>query len=469
MEKVTSTLSEFIDKTRFEDIPAGIVEDAKRILLDSIGCALGGLYTEKGRIAHAFSTNSASQPESSIIGGREKVSAHLASFVNGELLNALDYDALCAPSGHITPYVLSAPLAVAEWKHISGKGLIVAIALAHEIAQRLSAGLIIPERLSRKTLEQGIPLQLPIHGYGVNIFGGIAAVAKILGLNRSKTGHAFGIGGGMCPVPSLMRFAETVPSSMPKFAPSGWISQAEVTAALLAELGYTGDSHVFDGEFAFWKSFAAEGWNPGIVVTGIGNTWFLSNAIGFKRYPCCGAMHGALDIFCAIIDRFDIRPEQIKELNIGLNLLAELSLWKNRAIKNHIDAQFSTAFVFAVAAHRIEIGPKWQSEETINTPEILAFMEKVNVFTPASPQAKKKNHIVEVHVRDTNKKNDILYTESDIRPVQNNMDDRQLGKKFANNASEVLPSQKIEKALKMIFALEELDDVSRLMECVSRR
>jgi 2-methylcitrate dehydratase PrpD len=290
-----------------------------------------------------------------------------------------------------------------------------------------------------------------------------------LRLNKAETAHAFGIGGGMCPVPTLMRFAETVPSAMPKFAPSGWISQAELTAALLAEMGYTGDNHVFDGEFAFWKSFAADGWDPGIVVNGIGSTWFLSNAIGFKRYPCCGAMHGALDIFRAIVDRFDIRPEQIKELNIGLNLLAELSLWKNRAIKNHIDAQFSTAYVFAVAAHRIETGPKWQSEETMNTPEILEFMEKVNIFTAASPQAEKKDHIVEVHVRNTNKKNDIRYTESDVWPVQNSMDDRQLSEKFANNASQVLPSQKIERALKMIFALEELDDVSHLMEFVSRR
>lgn len=237
MEEVTSKLSEFIDETRFEDIPAGIVEDSKRILLDSIGCALGGLHTEKGRIAHAFGTNSASQPESSILGGREKVSASLAAFVNGELFNALDYDALCAPSGHITPYVLSAPLAVSEWKHISGKDLIVAIALAHEIAQRLSAGLVIPKCLSRKTLLQGIPLQLPIHGYGVNIFGGIAGVAKLLRLNKAETAHAFGIGGGMCPVPTLMRFAETVPSAMPKFAPSGWISQAEVTAAFACRNG----------------------------------------------------------------------------------------------------------------------------------------------------------------------------------------------------------------------------------------
>jgi 2-methylcitrate dehydratase PrpD len=469
MEKTTSILSEFINRVRFEDIPVGIVEEVKRILLDSIGCALGGLHTEKGKIAHSFGTKSGSQPEATIIGGREKVAAPLAAFVNGELFNALDYDALCAPSGHITPYVLSAPLAVAEWKHVSGKDLILAIALAHEIAQRVSSGLVIPERLSRKTSEHGISLQLPIHGYGVNIFGGIAGVARILGLDMEKIEHAFGIGGGMCPVPTLMRFAETVPSSMPKFAPSGWISQAEVTATLLAEMGYTGDRQVFDGEFAFWKSFAADGWDPEIVITGINDSWFLSNAVGFKQYPCCGAMHGALDIFYAIIDRFDIKPEDIKELNIGLNLLAELSLWKNRTIENHIDAQFSTAYVFAVAAHRIEIGHKWQSEETFNAPEIVEFMKKVKVFTPASPHGEKKDHMVEVLVRNTDTKKEIRYTERDVWPVQNVMDDQRLNEKFESNASQLLPSQKIEQALKTILALEEVDDVADMMELVSHR
>ncbi len=467
METTASILAEFISAIEFEDLSEAIVREAKRLLLDSIGCALAGLHTEKGKIVLSFGTKDSSLSEATILGTREKVPAPMASFVNGELFNALDYEALCAPSGHVTPYVLSAPLAAAEWKRVSGKDLILAIVLAHEIAQRVCSGLIIPERLSRKTAEKGVSVQLPIHGYGANVFGGIAGVTKVLGLDANKIEHAFGIGGAMCPVPTLMQFAETVPASMSKFSPSGWISQAEITSALLAEAGYSGSWNVFDGEFAFWKSFAADGWDPKIVVNGLGNFWFFSNAIGYKQYPCCGAMHGALDILCAIIERFDIRPADIKELNVGLNLLAELNLWKNRNIENNIDAQFSTAYVFAVAANRIEIGHKWQSEETFNSPEIIELMKKINIFTPASPHSEKMRSMVEVIVWDRNKSEETRYSERDVWPVQSVMNDSKLYEKFKMNALDVLPSQNIEQVLKTISSLEDVDDVASLMKLLS--
>lgn len=466
MATTASKLASFIHETEFEDLPDGIIRETKRILLDSLGCALAGLGTEKGKAALSFGLKGGS-PEATIVGAEQKVPTPVASFVNGELLNALDYDVLCAPTGHVTPYVLAAPLAVAEWKHVSGKVLILAIALAHEIAQRVCAGLISPSRLSAKILNGGIPLQLPIHGYGVNVFGGIAGVAKILGLDVEKIEHAFGIGGAMCPVPTLMQFAETVPAAMSKFTPSGWVSQAEVTAALFAEMGYTGDRNVFDGAFAFWKSFAADGWDPESVISDLGRFWSFSEGIGYKRYPCCGAMQGALDIFCAIIEHFEIRPEDIKSVHIGLNLLAELSLWKNRNIENHVDAQFSTAYVFAVAAHRVEPGHQWQAKETYHAPEIAAFMKKVSVFTPASPYADHKRSIVEVLVWDRDTKVERRYTEKNVRPVQSVMTDQDLYRKFEKNAEQTLTPRMIEPALRMILSLEGLDDVADLMTLFS--
>jgi len=467
MANTTSILADFIAGIRFDDIPDGVIKETKRILIDSIGCAIGGLYTRKGRASLSFGKKVSSPSEATIIGAKEKAPAPLAAFVNGELFNALDYDALSAPFGHISPYVLSAPLAVAERKKMKGKDLIVGIAIAHEIAQRVCLGLTIPENLSRKTTREGIPIHLPIHGYGVTIFGGIAGVTTILGLDPDKIEHALGIGGYMCPVPTLMQFAEAVPAPMSKFSPAGWISQAEVTAALLAELGYTGDRNVLDGEFGFWKSFAADGWNPEVVVNKLGKSWFLPDMVGYKRYPCCGAMHGALDIFYTIIDEFSIQPEDIKETNIALNLLAELSLWKNRKIENHIDTQFSAAYVFAVAAHRIEIGHKWQAEETYNDPEILGFMERINIFTPASRGYDKKRYMVEVVVFDKNTRKEKVYTERDVRSVNSMVDDQELYEKFEGNAAGVLSPQEIEQALKIILSLEELDNIGHLMSLFS--
>ena len=271
------------------------------------------------------------------------------------------------------------------------------------------------------------------------------------------------LAGAMCPVPTLMQFAETVPAAMSKFTPSGWVSQAEVTAALFADMGYVGAGNVFDGDFAFWKAFAADGWDPESAVAGLGQFWAFPQGMGYKRYPVAGAMQGALDIFCAMIDRFEIRPDDIQALNIGLNLLAELSLWKNRKIENHVDAQFSTAYVFAVAAHRVEKGYRWQARDTIHAPEIEAFMKKVNIFTPASPYADQKRSIVEVLVWDKDAKIEMRYTEKDVWPVQTEMTDQDLYTKFEKNAAQTLTPRMIDQALKTILELEALDDVADLM------
>lgn len=440
--------------------------EAKKVILDSIGCALAGILRKKGEVSLLFAKRSDSVPEATIIGSDQKVSCSTAAFINGELITALDYDPLLAPFGHITPYVLSASLGVSEWKKESGRNFILAVVLAHEIAQRIATGLVVPERFGKKTAREGVAVYPPIHGYGVNIFGGTAGVAKILGLTRDKIEHAMGIGGYLCHVPTLMQFAENVPASMSKFSPAGWISQAELTAVFLAEAGYTGDKNVLDGEFGFWKSFGADGWSPEIVIKDLGKQWYLPEMIGYKRYPCCGAMHPALDILYALISKFDLKPENVKELNVVLNLLAELTLWKNRDIKNHIDAQFSPAYVFSLAFHQVEIGYQWQLPQTYADRRILDFMEKINIYTPASPDYENKEHIVEVITFDNKTNREKRYTERDLWTSVFQMNDQELYNKFIRNAKELLSTEKAEKVLKTILTLDELDDISKLMELV---
>ncbi|EFK09337.1 MmgE/PrpD family protein [delta proteobacterium NaphS2] len=465
MKNTTSILADFITKIRFQDIPKKAVEEAKRLLLDSIGCAMAGLNTEKGKIALLYAKRFDAKPEATIIGSNGKVSSPMAAFVNGELFNALDFDPLFSPLGHVTPYVLSAVLSLAELKKVSGNVLITAIVLAHEIAQRIASGLVIPNKFAKSTTRKGIIIQLPVHGYSVNIFGGIGGAAKILGLSKSKIEHAMGIAGYWCPVPTLMQFVEAVPSSMTKFSPAGWLSQTEVTAAFLSEMGYTGDKNVLDGEYGFWKSFAAEGWQPEYVINGLGDFWSLAdNMVNYKRYPCCGAMHGVIDILDAMIKKFSIKPEDIKGLNVNLNLLAELSLWKNREINTHIEAQFSAAYVFSVVCHQIEVGHKWQLPETYTNVSILELMKRVSIATPASPDYENRNCMVEIFVEDKETKRELRYTERDVRPVSFEMSEQELFEKFKYNAEGILSSSVTDRIIKTILTLDQLEDVSGLMD-----
>ncbi len=50
-EKITATMARWAADVRFEDLPAEAVREAKRFLLDSLGCALGGYLQHDVKIA----------------------------------------------------------------------------------------------------------------------------------------------------------------------------------------------------------------------------------------------------------------------------------------------------------------------------------------------------------------------------------------------------------------------------------
>ena len=164
MISLSQELARFVVEAKFEDLPAAVVHEAKRTLLDSIGCALAGIATDKGKIAISLARKLGGPPDSSIIGIGDKVSWCSAAFANGELINALDYDTILLPPGHVSPYVIPAPMAIAESINASGKDLILAIVLGHEIPPRISNAMTIQTEFVEEGPGKGKPLTTPGNG-----------------------------------------------------------------------------------------------------------------------------------------------------------------------------------------------------------------------------------------------------------------------------------------------------------------
>jgi 2-methylcitrate dehydratase PrpD len=469
MESVTGRVVDFIEGMQFKHLPSAVVHEVKRVFLDSLGCALGGMTTDKGRLGIQLARRLGGPPESTVIGIRDKVSATSAAFANGELINALDFDAVMVPGGgHVSPYVIPAPLAIAESVKASGKDLILALALGHEVATRLGLSL---RGMMRYVKEGGVGnvVLSEVYGYSFCIFGGTVAAGKLLKLNPKKMSYALGITGSLCPVPSMMKWSSSPPPAMAKYGSPGWIGEAEVTAALLAEMGYTGDTSVLDGERGFWKFYASDRWKPENLTEKLGQQWQTLN-MNYKPYPCCRIMHSALDSFIKIIDENRLMPEDIEKVRVLLNLLSEEPVWHNREVKTHIDAQFSVPYVFAVAAHRVRIGTEWQDSATINRPDIQAFMDKVTFVThPDFVEMMLEDPInmlssAEVVAKGNTFCEEKVWAKGDPYPEEARMTDDELIQKFTDNACHVLSKDKIDKAVGLIFQLEELADISELLE-----
>ncbi|MFC1970438.1 MmgE/PrpD family protein [Chloroflexota bacterium] len=465
MASLMETLIRFAVEISFEDLPEEVIHESKLILLDSIGCALGGLSTDKGKIAVELARHLNGAGEATIIGSGDRVSCYGAAFANGELIHALDYESDNHPVGHVVPYVLAAPLALAEHKRASGKEVICAIAIAMETSVRF--GKALPGGRAKQSGETAV---LPIRGYSWNIFGGTAASGSILGLDMDKVANALGIAGVIAPMSARQKFHTTVPVTMSKHLMAGWVCGAEVITTLLANMGYIGDTSVLEGESGFWRFSGYTQWKPGAITEQLGQTWHFVEGTTYKLYPCCGVPNTALDCLIDIINKNDVQPEDIKRITVYLApYYCDQPIWQNREIGTQMDAQFSVIYNLSVAAHRVQPGPEWQELDTIHNPSILALMNKISL--EPHPEHEKVHQEdattrlskVEVVARGRQFSEERKYAKGTRKPEAFKLSDDELVEKFMHQASRVLPAHKVDKAIDSILHLEVKDDISELM------
>ena len=68
MEEMMQKLVDFATGAKFSDLPENAIHEVKRVVLDSIGCAINGLSIERGKIAVDLARKLGGPPESTILG-----------------------------------------------------------------------------------------------------------------------------------------------------------------------------------------------------------------------------------------------------------------------------------------------------------------------------------------------------------------------------------------------------------------
>src|SRR6185295_1025795 len=239
MTTMVERLAAYAAALRYEDLPAEVVRQAKRLIVDTVGCALGGHGSEPGAIAGELAAMvTSSRPATVMVSGR-RTSPDLAAFANGVMIRFLDYNdgyTSTGESGHPSDSIAAA-LTAAEIAGRSGKDLIVATVLAYEFFCRIC------DEADLKPL-----------GWDHVTVGGIAslaAAAKLLGLEGRKLAEAFNLG----IAPNIALYQTRIGTvSMWKGCAYANASRNALFAAMLAERGMTGPAPIFEGVGGYFKA-----------------------------------------------------------------------------------------------------------------------------------------------------------------------------------------------------------------------
>ena len=310
----------------------------------------------------------------------------------------------------------------------------------------------------------------PVYGFARFNIGAAAGVGLLLGLDEGRLAHAMGLAGHHSQIPTNAKFAHTPPpAAMTKYGTAGWQGTGAVVAGLLAELGYVGDTTLFEGEMGFWRFVGSEKWEPEKVTDALGERWDFQE-LQYKPYPACRLAHTALDCFFELRDEHGFAASDIEELKVVSHPYGAHPNSLNTRITNNIDAQFSIPYIFSVAAHRLPVGAEWQDAETMADPGIAAFMERVRyeVHPAYRSGARLADHQmlhgrVEVRLSDGT----VLEAEHDYasgtpRPGYE-FTDSALTAKFEHNATRLLSSGAISRTVGLAWDLDRVADINLLM------
>lgn len=437
MTGATERFADFAVHTRPEDLPPAVTAAAKLVVLDTIGVSLAALDFPIGRIVCDYAAAVGGDGGPHVLGTGIRAAAPVAAQANGTLAHGLDYD----DHGHLSTHVLPAALAIGEARGGSGADLLAAYVLGRECGYRLSS--IIEAKRKRK-------LGPTYRGwYRVGVVGPVAAAvaaSRMLRLDVPATRAAIAI--ACSSSAGLRRNLGT----MTKALHAGNSASAGVTAALLAERGFTADAEAIEGELGLVGAICLPGeaeWEP---LDRLGAPYELAERIGVKRFPACSPSHVPAATVLRLAAEHRIDPADVVAVEADLH---EFSL-RRPDPQEAIATGYSLPYLLAIALLDRTLGLDQVGAGRLHDPAVRALMARVAHDPAAAPPGRPER--VTIRLADGT----VLVGEAEGKPDLRTADP--IVAKFADCAGRRLDPVAVDRLRDAVLALESAADVGALLE-----
>jgi 2-methylcitrate dehydratase PrpD len=436
----TKILASYLVSNRWEDIPPDVRHEAKRALVNVVGCAIGGsphpAVTTAIRALGPFS----GERTASVIGRVERLDPLHASLMNGISSHVEDYDDTTPKNySHTSSPVASALFAYASANPVGGRDFVEAFVLGFEAASRIG-NVVYPSHYDVGWHMTGT----------IGVFGAAAAIGKLIGLDQQQMVWALGLAA------TQSAGLREMFGSMGKAFHPGRSAQNGYAAALLAQAGFTSGERGIEGPRGFAHVQAAAR-DLSRIATRLGVDFDLRENT-YKPFPCGIVNHPTIDGAIQIHDEQRPDPASIVAVRLRVAPLV-LDLCNQQNITKGLQGKFSVYHGAAVGLVRGKAGLREYTDEAVND----AAIKRVRELTTAhgDPSVTEDQVHVEVELSDGRRLS--KFVEQSLGNIHKPLSDQQLEDKFRDQAVLVLPAAQVESIVQQCWQIDRLDDVGELV------
>lgn len=456
---ITNEAVNFFTTCNIDNFNSDIIHMSKRCFMDGLAVIIAGTEQPALKIMEDMLTRLDYPNESRLIGkGNISLPVELAARWNGLAGHAMDWDDTQLSKGedrlyglltHPTIPPLASGIAVADKiKNVSGKKFIEAFVTGVEIECKLN------EIINPNHYVKGF------HSSGTfGTFGAVTTASKLLELNEEQYANALGIAVSLAAGIRVNFGTMTKPLHVGRAAENG------VTAALLAQKGFTANKEAFDGPWGYIQVAGQTG-VPDPTLATFGEPFSIVDpGVSIKPYPSGVLTHPSMDAMKKIMIDNNIEPNDIKHVKLfaGNNILGPI---RYTIAHNELEGKFSMAFLLSAIIISGQAGKKEFTDDFVQSQEVQNMQKKVSTHYDEAIEKLGVDKIrsrIEVETQS----GDIYSINADENyrgGPDNPLSEEELENKFEVCAENLLIDDQVSKIKQFIWTLDEQKAVDQIID-----
>jgi 2-methylcitrate dehydratase PrpD len=440
-QSISRALAAFAARVRIDDLPADVVRQAVRCLVDWLGCTIAGSATaeaEKVRAGIGALDSGDGSRTAAIVGTRQRAGVGYAALANGIAAHVLDFDDTFNPDRttiHGSAPLWPAVVAAGELVPVSGTAAVEAFVAGFEVQTRVAvaAG---PGHYDAGWHVTGT----------VGHIGAAAATARLLGLSLEQTLAAIGTGA------TQAAGMKVVYGSMGNSLHPGKAAMDGLLSGFLARDGFTSSAESIEGHRGFLHLFSPDPVSAR-AIEGLGEAWYLPRD-GFKPYACGSLTHPPAQALIELRAEHGFTADDVKAVDAYVHDYVRTTTGLTEP-RTGLEGKFSIYHVLAVALADGAALLDQFTDERVADAAVARLRERVHVHTDTEQHKDSARVVVTLRDGRTLER----HVAHNLGTPDNPMTDKQLEDKLLGLATPVLGSARAEQIAATCWRLTELDDV----------